>query len=184
MPDFEISGWVPSWAPARATLADQRADLHALAGRRIIDSWLVWDTDHDGWFADLPVVLLLDNGRQLEASWQNWGELSITWNTIDVTTTPIGSVTWPPLAWRSQAHPSLHTVTGEVITEAASTEHLFTTRQIYPPSTDAGLSAVWLASGLWLRTAASGLHIFNALDENGLSNKTPIAGDDLRVLEI
>lgn len=38
-------------------------------------------------------------------------------------------------------------------------------------SSDPGsLKGSWLTTGIWFGTGNSGLHVFNALDENGLSN--------------
>jgi hypothetical protein len=58
---FDISGWVPQWAPARDQLGRQRENLRTLHGHRIVDSWLVWNLQLDDWFADLPIVLKLDD---------------------------------------------------------------------------------------------------------------------------
>lgn len=177
--DFDISGWIPDWAPAHAQLAAHRPELRRRQSRRIVDAWLVWNLELNEWFADLPVVLLFDDGRQVEISWQKFDDLSITWNTVDVTVAPIAWVT-SPLIWRSQAHETLRAVTGQTVASVASTEHLFTTRDL----ASARASSVWLASGLWLQTARTGLHIFNALDENGLSNEPPPASEKLRLLEL
>jgi hypothetical protein len=178
MAEFDVSGWVPRWAPARDQLSRQRTNLRAIRGHRIVDSWLVWDLQHDAWFADLPVVLLLDDGRQIEVSWQKFDDLSISWNTIDVSMTPIGWVTWP-LAWRSQGHESLRAVSDQTITSTASTEHRFTTRQVAPPTNEP--HSAWLVGGIWLGTSNGGLHIFNALDENGLSSNAPVVRADNRL---
>ncbi len=183
MVDLHISGWTPQWAPASDQLNLQRTNLLRLRGHRIVDSWLVWDLDHDTWFADLPVILMLDDGRQLEVSWQKFDDLSITWNTIDVSTTPTAWVTWP-LTWRSQGHESLQAVTGRTITAVASTEHRFATRHVSPPPPSAEVNSTWLVGGLWLETDHAGLHIFNALDENGLTNDPVQAGEDNRLLPL
>lgn len=65
-----------------------------------------------------------------------------------------------------------------------------TRRPPFPNSfTDCGVSVEnnrsrGITSGIWLQTARSGLHIFNALDENGLSNEPPLASAELRRLPI
>ena len=171
MTDFDVSGWSPRWMPARDQLDLQRTELLALRGHQIIDAWLVWDLEHDSWFADLPVVLTIDDGRQLEVSWEKLDDLSITWNTIDLSTTPVAWVTWP-LAWRSQAHGALRAVTGKAITEVTSTEQLFSTRA--DGSDEA--NSTWLLGGVCLRTEGTALHIYNALDENGLENELADSG--------
>jgi hypothetical protein len=183
MADFDISGWAPRWAPARDQINLQRTNLLSLRDRQIIDSQVVWDLEHDKWFADLPVTLMLDDGRQLEVSWQKFDDLSITWNTIDVSTTPVAWVTWP-LTWRSQGHESLRAINGGTITAVASTEHRFTTQQVSPPPTSTEVNSTWLVGGLWLETDHAGLHIFNALDENGLTNDPVQVGEDNRLLPL
>jgi hypothetical protein len=118
---------------------------------------------------------------QLEVSWQKFDDLSITWNTIDISTTTIAWIDWP-LAWRSQGHAALRAVAGQTITSTAATEHRFTTRQVMPPTNDD--HSTWLVGSIWLATRTGGLHIFNALDENGLSNETPADGADNRRLDL
>jgi hypothetical protein len=181
MTGFDVSGWIPQWAPARDQLKRQRLNLRALHRHRIVDSWLVWDLQHDTWFADLPVVLMFDHGEQLEVSWQKFDDLSITWNTIDTKRTPIAWVDWP-LTWRPQGHAALRAITRQTITSTAATEHRFVTRQIAPPTNDE--HSTWLVGGIWLGTDAGGLHIFNALDENGLSGEMPSDGPDNRRLHL
>ncbi|WP_255622050.1 hypothetical protein [Pseudonocardia sp. DSM 110487] len=92
------------------------------------------------------------------------------------TVTPHACVTWP-LEWRSQAHPALSDIIGHAAVQIDVTEHLFTTRRVDQPT---DIHSVWLTSGIWLQTAQSGLHIFNALDENGLSNEPPLTSPELR----
>ena len=182
MADFDISGWVPHWMTARDQLNLQRTDLLGLRGQRIVDSWLVCDLEHDSWFADLPVILAFDNGRHLEVSWQKFDELSVTWNTIDVLIEHQAWVEWP-LTWRSQGHESLISVAGTVVQEVASSEHRFTTGQLSPtPRSGAETSSTWLTGGIWFGTDGAGLHIFNALDETGLTNDPVVIGEDNRVM--
>lgn len=159
--DHGIPGWAPRWGPAGEQLTELRSILVGLRGRRIVDSRVVWDLEDNSWFADLPVVLLLDDHRQLEISWQKFDDLSISWDSLDLEAAPIG---WAdqPLAWQSQGHDALRSVNGRVITSTALTELLFTTGQT-------GTPGGWLVGGLLLETDGGSLHIFNALDENGLS---------------
>jgi hypothetical protein len=70
MADVDISGWVPKWAPAREQLTVQRSNLLGCKGHRIVDRRLVWDLEHDKWFADLPVILTIDDGLHLGVRWQ------------------------------------------------------------------------------------------------------------------
>ena len=165
----DVSGWAPRWLPAREQVERQAASLHAVLGNVIVDAWLVWDLEHDEWFADLPVVLRFDDGRQLEVCWQKFDDLSVTWNTIDTDTHPHAWVEWP-LEWRAGAHQALESNIGSALRGVFLTEHLFTTQRVDHPEPP---SSVWLASGLWFETTGPGLHVFNALDENGLSVDAP-----------
>ncbi|GAA5019182.1 hypothetical protein GCM10023317_61180 [Actinopolymorpha pittospori] len=173
-----MSGWAADWRAAADQLQLQRADLTALSGRLIDSSWLVWNEEHDEWFADLPVVLNLDDGRQLEVSWQKFDELSITWNTIDTQVSPRWPWPYWPLSWRRAGHPALLANEGSRIIGVAATMHRFVTTQVEPPTGER--AEVWLTSALWLQTTGPGLHIFNALDENGLSDTAPATSEDLR----
>lgn len=176
MTDIDVSGWQPAWKPADTQLHTHAERLRSLPGRRVSDTWIVWNLEHDQWFADLPVLVQFDDGQQLEVGWQKFDDLSITWNTIDVAVTPHAWVTWP-LEWRSQAHPALSEITEHEVVQVEATEHLFTTRRVSPPNDS---QSVWITSGIWLQTDHAGLHIFNALDENGLSNEPPLTSPELR----
>jgi hypothetical protein len=176
MTDVDVSGWRPTWEPAETHLRTHAERLRSLRGRRVTDAWIVWNLEVDEWFADLPVVVQFEDGLHLEVCWQKFDDLSITWNTIDVAVTPHAWVTWP-LEWRSQGHPALSKIIDDPIIQVEATEHLFTTRTV-DQSYD--IHSVWLISGIWLRTAQTGLHIFNALDENGLSSEPPLTSPELR----
>ena len=41
--------------------------------------------------------------------------------------------------------------------------------------------STWLVGGLWLGTDGAGLHVFNALDETGLTNDPVVVDADNRV---
>jgi hypothetical protein len=180
MTDGDVSGWRPTWEPAETHLQTHAERLRSLRGRRISDAWIVWNLEHDRWFADLPVVVQFGDGLQLEVSWQKFDDLSITWNTIDLAVSPHAWVTWP-LEWRSQAYPALSNVTNHQVVQVEATQHLFTTQALSAPNDS---RSTWIMSGIWLQTAHSGLHIFNALDENGLSNERPLASPELRRMPI
>ena len=180
MTDVDVSGWRPTWQPAEVQLRTHAERLRSLRGRRVSDTWIVWNLEHGQWFADLPIVVQFQDGTQLEVGWQKFDDLSITWDTIDLTITPHAWVTWP-LEWRSQAHPALATITGHEVVQVEATQHLFTTRRGNTPNDS---RSAWMTSGIWLQTTHTGLHIFNALDENGLSNEPPVASSELRRLSI
>lgn len=161
---------MPDFRPADSQLERQKGRLHSLIGDEVTDAWVVWNLEHDRWFADLPIVVQLKSGEQLELSWEKFDDLSITWNSIDLTITPIAWVTWP-LEWRRQALPELDAIAGAVVKELAVSRFLFTTEAVYPTKSR---NEVWLTSGIWIGTHGAGLHVYNALDENGVSAQPPL----------
>jgi hypothetical protein len=102
----QVSGWKPDFLSADEQFDRQTTRLRSIIGLRLTETWLVWNLEHDEWFADLPVVLRLNDGPQLEVCWEKMDDLSVTWDTIDVTVTPKAWVEWP-LEWRREAHPAL-----------------------------------------------------------------------------
>ncbi|WP_143532387.1 hypothetical protein [Saccharothrix sp. ALI-22-I] len=98
---FDIQGHEPQWlnGPSAIVAAHGRR-LEALAGRRLLRAWLLWDLDADEWFSDGPVLLDFD-GEQVEINHQKFDDLSITWNTVD----PVGQPAW---AYGDWGHPDDH----------------------------------------------------------------------------
>ena len=110
-----------------------------------------------------------DDGSQLEVSWEKFDDLSLTWNTIDVSVTPLAWVDWP-LEWRRNAHAPLTSIVGGTVREVRTTSFLFET---WNAAKRADRTAAWLTTGLWLVSDLGDLHVFNALDENGLAATGP-----------
>jgi hypothetical protein len=100
---------------------------------------------------------------------------------IDVSVPPNAWVTWP-LEWQPRAHPALEAFVGQLINSVAATHHLFTTTSIARP--EQGASSVWLTGGIWLGGEETGLVVYNALDENGLSNDAVPTNDQTRTVAI
>lgn len=173
----DVSGWQPDWLPASEQVHKQSAALRDLVGRTVTDAWVVWNLEHDEWFADLPVVLSFDGRGQLEVCWQKFDDLSLTWDSIDTRVRPRAWVEWP-LEWRRAAHPALESNIGTAVHAVAVTEHLFQTEPVDQPGLP---SRVWLAGGLWFGTTGPGLHVFNALDENGLDASAPADDSEHRL---
>jgi hypothetical protein len=84
----QISGWAPDFLPADEQFDRQANRLRSLLGAQVADAWVVWNLEHDAWFADLPVVLQMESGLQVEVCWEKSDDLSITWDTIDVSVKP------------------------------------------------------------------------------------------------
>lgn len=168
----DVSGWRPDFRPADEQFDRQAERLRALAGARLTAGFIVWNLEEDEWFADLPVVLQFEDRPQLELCWEKFDDLSITWDTVDVTVTPRAWVEWP-LEWRTQAHPAIATVVGMTVDSVSATAGQLVTWEVDQPH---DVHAAWLTTGLWLATSGGGLHVFNALDENGLSATPPARG--------
>ncbi|MCC2313585.1 hypothetical protein [Cellulomonas xiejunii] len=165
----DVSGWKPDFLPANEQVARHAPALRDLRGGRIADARIVWNLEHDEWFADLPVVLRFADRPQLEVCWEKLDDLSITWGTIDLTRPPHAWVDWP-LEWRPAAHSALAEALGQRVRGVSVSSLVLTTNDVERPS---DVHSVWLTAGLWLATDSGGLHIYNALDENGLSGQRP-----------
>lgn len=163
-----ISGWRADWRPAPEQLSRHADALGALVGARLTGAWTIWIGESD-WFADMPVVLQFDGVQQLEVCWQKLDDISISWNTIDVEVAPKAWI--DNLSWRSWAHTELQMNRGRTVTSVAGTEAILTTSDVDYPHRVPRRSE--LIGGLWLATTGPGLHVFNALDENGLSTVEP-----------
>jgi hypothetical protein len=151
--DPDVSGWLPEFLPADEQFAQQAERLRSLVGSRITGAWIVWNLEDDKWFADLPVVLQFDHLPQLELCWEKFDDLSITWDTVDLTVTPKAWVEWP-LEWREQAHPAVASVVGTTVDQISATTSRFVTQNVDHPHE---VRAVWLMTGLWLATSRGGL---------------------------
>jgi hypothetical protein len=155
--DFGIAGFEPCWLNGIHAVAGRHGGgLHGLVGRRLTATWVVWDADNDEWFADCPVILDFA-GDRLEINHQKLSDLSITWNSVDVTRAPA----WPTtdafrLVWRDDV-PSVLVDQREQVLEAVELLEW----------TGGDLADGGVAVGL--RFAGGWLTIYNALDENGIA---------------
>ena len=167
-----LSGWTPDWRAGHEQRDRATPVLRGLVGHRITATWVAWDPDDDSWFNDAPVVLVFDDGRQLELCWQKFDDLSITWDTLDLSVTP----TWfeRPLAWRRDALDVLRDVAGATVTDLAWTEHRLVIGRSRWWRRDGSVS--WLVGGLWLGTDAGGVLVHDGLDENRLAGVLPTPG--------
>ncbi|AEV84194.1 hypothetical protein ACWT_3171 [Actinoplanes sp. SE50] len=158
-----MSGWRSGFMPAPEQLCRQRSRLLALRGQRLRAGAVTWDPAMDRWQPAGPVVLRFDRGDRLEIAWQGWDDLSITWNTVDLTTPPV--ITGRPHEWRSSVPPALAAVEGRILTGWAVTEDPY-----FPGGTDLTgelpMDAVagWVMQGLLIRFGGSDLHVHAGAD--------------------
>ncbi|MEV0670094.1 hypothetical protein [Mycobacterium sp. NPDC050441] len=164
---FGIQGYQPDWLTGREIVARAHGHrLHALIGRRLTDSWLVWDRTSDEWFADCPVLLDFED-EQLEITHQTFDELSITWNTIN----PREPITYgedqedASLTWRDDACLRLSASHGQQL----RTVELLVWRGA---ETDLANDTVAVSFG----SARDRITIANALDENAIEFGPPDPG--------
>lgn len=121
----------------------------------------------------MPVVLCFESGKQLELAWQKSDDLSVSWNTIDLSAP---SSAWiKPIEWRRDALPELQAVIGLAVVDVSATSSIFRTS----PSEGPGVpTADWITDGIWFVLTNGGLHVYNGLDENALSLEPPPVDDD------
>ncbi|MFF5934047.1 hypothetical protein [Streptomyces sp. NPDC012508] len=156
--DFGIAGYRPRWSSGRSEVVREHGQrLRTLAGRPLTRVWMVWDLRDDEWFCDCPVLFDFD-GEQVEVNHQKFGDLSLTWNTID----PRCPVRWAgfDLRWRPEPLHELQTLPGLPLERAELLE--WTGRDVALGNVD--LSLVF---------EERRVTVFNALDENGLSFDPP-----------
>ncbi|MFC8277473.1 hypothetical protein ACFUJR_34040 [Streptomyces sp. NPDC057271] len=118
---------------------------------------MVWDLRDDEWFCDCPVLFDF-GGEQVEINHQKFGDLSLTWNTID----SAHPVRWPgfDLRWRPEPLSRLRALRG---TPLEGVELLqWTGRDMASGNVD--VSFVF---------ESGRVTVFNALDENGVSFGPP-----------
>lgn len=130
-----------------------------LEGRRLTQTFVVWDLEDDAWFSD-GLVLLAFEGEQVEIVHQKFDELSITWNTVD----PSQPLDWGGeafrLAWRPDLPGDLAELRGQRLQDVELLE--------------------WTGEDMARGTVAVSfafpdgrVTIYNALDENGMEFGLP-----------
>lgn len=152
-----ISGFEPTFLVGLGAVRKEHGPgLAALAGRRLTGFAIVCFAEDGDWFADCPVVLDFD-GVQAEICHWKLDELSIGWNSIDMTAA-ISGWEWFELtpAW-SSADERLEPFVGQELREVALLE--------WRPSghdlADGSVAVEFVFD-------AGRFHISNALDENSI----------------
>jgi len=152
-----IEGYEPHWQhSARALAAAHRARFARVVGRPLDGAWLVWDVTAGSWFSHGPVVLGFGE-LTVEVAHRKFDECAITWGQVDLA----APLDWPGLTleWRSDAHPALRAVRGRRLREVNIIERI--------------MAAHWrprVLHAVEFRFDGARLAVFNAMDENGLSD--------------
>ena len=152
-----IEGYEPEWHhDAEALAAVHRARFSRLIGRPLVAGWLMWDLSERGWFADGPVILGF-GGANVEITHRKFDECAITWGRVDMTE----PIDWMgiQLDWRADPHAALRNARGKRLREVNIVER--TTIAEWRPRV---LHAVELLFD------GARLAVFNAMDENGLTD--------------
>jgi hypothetical protein len=156
-----IEGYEPQWCHSGKTLAAvHRPRFSRIVGRTLEGAWLMWDLERRRWFADGPVILGFGDVN-VEVTHRKFDECGITWGQVDMSM----PLEWPGLSldWRPDAHPALLAARGRRLREVNVIERILPSH--WRPRV---LHAVeFLFEG-------SRLAIYNALDENGITDKTDV----------
>ncbi|MGN6759764.1 MAG: hypothetical protein ACTHJI_00340 [Leifsonia sp.] len=179
---FGVIGWSPQWAGEGRSINSNAAGLRGLVGRVVEQVWGVWDVEEGQWIPDYPVVVSFTDGLQLEVCWQKFDELAIGWNSLVIDDRLMGDGV-RSLQWRTLNVPGfdLSSVRDAEVVDVVAAETLFQWRGIGDHSAEVGER--WFSAGLWLRAENGGIHIYNALDENGLDNEA-VQDDRYRMVAV
>ena len=145
--------------------------LGSLLGKRFIASYVVWDLKEQEWFWDGAVVLDFEE-IQLELCCNQMEDLSITTNTIDLVKPP--RISWDPegdYEWRKNSIEELNLVVGEDLKNVYIAETEFCSWPEEEKFGSPNMKCSWLLNGLDFCFNNGYFKFFNALDENGITNK-------------
>lgn len=160
---FGIDGYQPRWYHRGMELAAaHRTRAQKLLQQRLVGAWLMWDLDADRWYRHGPVVLGFED-TNVEIAHRTFDECTVTWDEVDLTA-PL-ELAGRRLDWRGDAHPALRTVAHRRLVAVNVVERLMPA-----PWRPTALHAVEL-----LFEGPARLAIFNALDENGLTDADEVA---------
>lgn len=157
---FGIEGYEPQWHHSGRTLAAaHRPRFRSLIGQVLHDSWLMWDLDKGQWYAGGPVILGFTDAN-VEITHRKFDECAISWDQVDM----LLPLHWSDLRldWRENPHPALVAIRGRRLREVNVIERLMAAH--WRPTV---LHAVELR---FEGQPPARLAIFNALDENGLTD--------------
>jgi hypothetical protein len=162
-----IEGYEPQWYHSgRPLAAAHRARFAHLIGCELVGAWLMWDVDERSWFAGGPVILGFGGpngfgGTNVEVTHRKFDECAITWNQVDMSM----PLDWPgvTLDWRAGGHPALRTVQGRRLREVNVIERIMTSH--WRPR---------VLHAVEFRFDGARLAVYNALDENGLTDADEI----------
>ncbi len=146
--------------------------LKNLVGKKLLEVWIVWDTNDNEWFRECPVVLNIE-GTQLELCNAKTDELSITFDIIDMSQ----NINWYDiedfkLEWRKEPLSELSLVIDKKIINIELIEYNFQTEIIFSkdnPQLIGKQNSVWILNGIGFELEGGYFCVFNSGDENSIS---------------
>ena len=152
-----IQGYKPEWVLDKAKAEELIAAWsRKWAGKSIEKTFVGWYKPDNSWYEDLPIILIID-GEQIEICWQQFDSLSITKNQIDVN----NCISYDErIPYRENALSALNKSIGKkVLSVKLGMSSMTLEDKVIPMINSVDFE---LENGY--------LTIFNALDENGVSN--------------
>ena len=145
--------WVEDKEKAEALI---QAFARLWVGKTIESTYVGWYVPDDEWYEDFPIIIKID-GVQFEVCWQKFDSLSITKNQIDIDNCISGDELIP---YKKDALSALQRATGKRIKSVKLGMSSMTLEDKVIP----------MINSLDFELENGYLTIFNALDENGVSN--------------
>jgi hypothetical protein len=182
-----------NFKPQFFTEAQKGLELHGdklidLIGKEITGSWILWDNDQNEWFSDAPVVIEIEHAIQLELLANKTEEFSITFDAIDLSEEPtwFGDDSWN-FCWKRDGKIELAQIVNCVIQEIRLVDHCPAYTIISDKNTPENVGKTskwsWMMNAFEIICDHGEISIFNALDENGISDKLS-AGKEYRWIKV
>ena len=161
-------------------------ELKKLIGKKITETWVVWETKNNKWFKDCPVVINIE-GIQVEICTSKVEELSITFNTIDMS----NELNWYDiddfkLEWREGAFSELLLGKDKKINSVEIIEYKFQSEVVFSkdkPKSQGDKNSAWVLNGIGFELDNGYFSVYNGLDENEISIE-PDLSDHIRTFKI
>jgi len=162
--------------------------LRELLGRTITNTWVPWETKSDEWFADEAVILGIEDSK-LEPVFMYLDSLALTWNQIDLSSSPKWVSDWGNsfnLRWSSSSHTDLKKAIGKTIRRISVIEYFNELTMVEDrrrPENVGQKLANWFLHGLEFDFDDACLVIYNDLDKAVISSE-PFLSSKFRKVEV
>ena len=186
--NHDIFKYVTSIDLAISTYQDR---LIELIGKHLDLSWVLWNTKSDEWFSDAPVILRFD-GIQMEISFRQLDELSISWGAIDIERKPDWYELGTPkdslfeFGWKENALDELKKSLGNMIKDIYLGEYLYGPKILLDKVNPENIGKIfenWHINFIEFEFDQGSLAIYNSLDTNGITSDS-IVGEQFRKTRI